>query len=139
MKKFLAVLMVAALLSLANAVYAAGEGENQTPLLGVNNWKGNHVGFVNHVLVEPSTGNIIFAILYLEKERKEITVPVAAFSSFDWEKGALVLRVSEKELASAPEFHDSDLSDPAYAERVYKFFGLAPSWTDQTQEKDERL
>ncbi len=68
------------------------------------------------------------------RNSREIAVPVAAFSSYDPESGVLVLKVSEKQLASAPEFHDSDLDNPAFAETIYRFFGLAPLWTEERKE-----
>ena len=131
MKRLLAVLTVAALISLGVIPYAIGGTENQKQTLEVNNWKGKHVGIAKYVVMNSSTGNVTFVILYLDNEaKKEIAVPLAAFSSSDVGNGTLTLKVSEKELVSAPEFHDSDLSNPAFAERVYRFFGLVPSWTD---------
>ncbi len=98
--------------------------------------KGQHIGIVRYVVLNSSTGNITFVILYLDKEgKKEIAVPLAAFASYDHENGILTLNVSEKELALAPEFRDSDLDNPAFAENIYRFFGLAPSWTEDRGEK----
>ena len=135
MKRLLALLTVAALLSPGIVAYAANGTENQKETLEVKNWKAKHIGIVKYVVLDPSTGNITFLILYLDKEgKKEIAVPLAAFSSFDQDNGILVLNVSEEELASAPEFHDSDLNDPAFAERVYRFFGLVPPWRDEGKE-----
>lgn len=106
----------------------------------VNNWKGKHVGIVKYVVVNPYTGNVTFVILYLDKEgKKEIAVPLAVFSSYDQENGILILNISEKELASAPEFYDSDLNNPAFAEGVYRFFGLVPPWTEETKEEGKRI
>jgi len=139
MKKLLALLTVAILISLGTVAYAAGGTESQKETLAVKNWKGNHVGIVKYVVVNPSTGIVTFVILYLEEGKKEIAVPLAAFSSYDQENGNLILSFSEKELLSAPEFHDSDLNDPAFAEGVYRFFGLVPSWTDETEEEGIRI
>lgn len=136
MKKLIAMLTVAVLISLGTLAYAAGDGKVQKESLTVNNWKGQHIGTVNYVVVNSSTGSITFVILYLDKERrKEIAVPLASFASYDHGNGILTLNVSEKELALAPEFHDSDLDNPAFAENVYRFFGLAPSWTEEGGEK----
>ncbi len=128
MRKLLALATIMIFLSLGSLAYAAGaEG------LAVKNWKGEYIGSVRHVLTDSSTGNIIFVILSLGKEgEKEIAVPVVSFSSYDYEDGFLVLNVSKELLAAAPEFNVSDLKDPAFTEKVYQFFGLAPSWNDGT-------
>jgi hypothetical protein len=105
-------------------------GGNQEDALVVKNWKGKYIGSIKHVLVDSRTRETTFVILSLGKEgKKEIAVPVRAFS-YDHRDGILVLIASEQDLATAPEFHASDLSDPTFAERVYRFFGQAPSWTD---------
>lgn len=140
MKRLLALLTVAALLSFGTVAYAAGGTANQKETLEVKNWKGKHVGIIKYVVANVSTGNVTFLILYLDEEgKKEIAVPLAAFSPYDREDGILILNVNEKELISAPEFHDSDLNDPAFAENVYKFFGLAPPWTEETKKDGERM
>ncbi len=126
--------MVVVFLCLFPVVQALGaETVNQGEGLAVKNWKGEYIGSVRHVLTESSTGNIIFVILSLGKEgEKEIVVPVVSFSSYDYENGFLILNVSKEVLATAPEFHASDLKDPTFPERVYRFYGLAPAWEDGT-------
>jgi len=99
--------------------------------LTVKNWKGEYIGSVRHVLTDPSNGNIVFVVLSVGQEKKrDIAVPVRSFSSYDFEGGFLVLNVSKQILDAAPEFHVSDLNDPAFVERVYLFFGLAPFWKE---------
>ena len=128
MKKLLALLMIAAFLSFAGLAYAASGEEDLGNTMTVVNWKGDLVGTVRYVVVDPSSEVINFAILYLDKEEREIAVPMTAFSKFDWENKMLILNVSEKELASAPGYQESDLNDPAYAAMVYGYFGVAPTW-----------
>lgn len=140
MKKLVALLTVAALVGLGTVAYAACETQKQKEILEVTSWKGKHIGIVHNVVMNLSTGNVTFVILCLDKqEKKEIAVPLAAFSSFDRENGILTLSVSEKELVLAPEFHDSDLKDPDFAERVHRFFGRVPPWTEEQTEGEERL
>ncbi len=103
---------------------------NEGDALVVRNWKGEYIGSARHVLVDPSTGNVAFVILSLDKEKKEIVIPLRSFSSYDHEKAALVLGISKEILVAAPEFRLSDLEDPAFTDKVYRFFGQAPSWTD---------
>lgn len=136
MRKFFALATVVIFLSFGAIAYAAG---NQEEGLAVKNWKGEYVGSVRHVLTDSSSGNIVFAILSLGKGgEKEIVVPVNSFSSYDYENGFLVLNVSKEILTGAPEFHVSDLKDPAFTERIYRFFGLAPSWRDGTTEGERK-
>ncbi len=140
MKKLLALVTLVGLISFGSAAYGVGVTEDQRETLEVNNWKGQHVGTAKYVVVNPSTGDITFVILYLDQEvKREIAVPLAAFSSFDTKNRVLTLNVSEKELGLAPEFHDADLDNPAFAERVYRFFGLVPSWTDGTKDRESRM
>ena len=136
MKRLLALLTIATLLSVGAVVYAVGETEGQQKTIEVTNWKGKHVGIAKYIVMDPLTGNITFVILYLDRDvKKEIAVPFAAFSSYDHKNGVFILNVSEEKLLSVPEFHDSDLNNPAYAESIYGFFGLAPRWTEKKREK----
>jgi hypothetical protein len=133
MKKFLVLATFVILLSFGSIALAAGDQEEG---LTVKNWKGEHIGSVKHVLTDSSSGNIVFVILSLgEDGKKEIVVPVSSFSSYDYENGFFVLNVSKEILAAAPEFNVSVLKDPAFAGRVYRFFGLAPSWKNGTTER----
>ena len=132
MRRFLVLSTFVILLSFGSIAYAAGDQEEG---LTVKNWKGEYVGTVKHVLTDSSSKNIVFVLLSLGQERqKEIAVPVGSFSSYDYQNGFLVLNVSKEILAAAPEFHVSDLKDFAFVERIYQFFGLAPSWEDGTTE-----
>ena len=112
---------------------------NEENALVVRNWKGEYIGSARHVLVDPSTGNVAFIILLLDKEKKEIVIPLRSFSSFDHEKVALVLGISKDILVAAPDFRLSDLEDPAFIDKVYRFFGQAPSWTDGAIEGERRM
>jgi len=125
MRKFLMLVVCMIFLSFGSFAYAGGPEEG----LAVKNWKGEYIGSVKHVLTDSSSGNIVFIILSLGQEKKkEIAVPVRSFSSYDHESGFLVLNVSKEILGAAPEFNISSLKDPSFTEKVYQFFGLAPSW-----------
>ena len=137
MRRFLVLSTFVILLSFGSIAYAAGDQEEG---LTVKNWKGEYIGSVKHVLTDSSSKNIVFVLLSLGQERqKEIAVPVSSFSSYDYQNGFLVLNVSKEILATAPEFQVSDLKDPAFVERIYRFFGLAPSWKDGTTEGERGL
>jgi PRC-barrel domain protein len=107
--------------------------------LAVRNWKGEYIGSVQHVLLDSSDGNVAFVILLLHREKREIIIPLRSFSSYDRKNATLVLSVSKEILVSAPEFHLSDLEDPAFVERISRSFGQAPSWTEGVTEGERRI
>jgi len=129
-KKLLMSLVIAVLVSLGTTVYAANVMEDQNGALDVQTWKGKHVGSVRYFVVDPPH-DAVFLIVYYEEGNKEIAVPVRAFSSFDQETRILILKISESQLALAPEFHDSDLDNPAFTENAYRSFGLVPAWREE--------
>ena len=108
------------------------QAENQPQVIVVKDPTGQYVGVVTNILTDTS-GNIAFIILSVgeqgEPGNKEIAIPLGILS-YDDENGLIVLNVSEDELAAAPGFDLSDLSDPAFAEKVYRFFGLIPAWEE---------
>jgi hypothetical protein len=58
-----------------------------------------------------------------------VAVPFSAFSRKDDQMFAL--NFSDDRLASAPGFDESrDLNSRAYADGVYRHFGIQPYWTD---------
>ncbi len=135
MKKFFMTFLAAALfLGLASASDAvkdrAGLGK-QNEALVVKNVKGENIGTIRGALEDP-LGNIAFVIVTLKDEKngkKEVVVPVNAFSQ-GMENGSFVLDLSNDVLASAPEFNASNLNDPAYAEKIYQFYGQTPPWSE---------
>ncbi len=135
MKKFFMTFLAAALfLGLASASDAvkdrAGLGK-QNEALVVKNVKGENIGTIRGALEDP-LGNIAFVIVTLKDEKngkKEVVVPVNAFSQ-GTENGSFVLDLSNDVLASAPEFNASNLNDPAYAEKIYQFYGQTPPWSE---------
>jgi hypothetical protein len=141
MRKLWALVMAMIFIGFASIAFAADHGAKSAKeeALVVKNWKGEYIGSVQHVLSNSSTGDISFAILSLDKEKKEIVIPLGSFSSFDQQNGILILNVSKEILRAAPEFDLSDLKDPTLAERVYRFFGEAPPWTDKPQEREMRM
>jgi hypothetical protein len=141
MRKLWALAIAVIFMGFVSIAFAVDHGAKSAKeeALVVKNWKGEYIGSVEHVLSNSSNGNIAFVILSLDKEKKEIVIPLGSFSSFDQENGILILNVSKEILRAAPEFDPSDLKDPTFAERVYRFFGEAPSWTDKPQEREMRM
>ena len=139
MKRSLALLTTVLLMSVVTSLYALtdkAKSENQQESIAVNNSKGEYVGTLTNVLVD-SDGNIGFIIVSIghdrNQDKKDIAVPLITFF-YDREKRLLILDVSTETLLAAPEFKTSDLGDPAFAERTYRYFGLMPSWTTEGDE-----
>ncbi len=142
MRKLRALVMAAILISFGSIGSAGdhgGKAGSQEEALVVKNWKGEHIGSVRHVLLDSSTGDVAFIILSLGKEKKEIVIPLRSFSSYDHKNRTLILNISKGILIAAPEFHLSDLRDPTFADRVFRFFGEAPPWTERAPEEEKRM
>ncbi len=139
MKKWPIMAVAILLLSFTSIVYAVDskvKTSDQKEGLIVKNLKGEHIGTSKHVLIDSLTGHIIFIIVSLsERSPKEIAVPLGAFS-IDKGKGVLILNVTKKDLAAAPEYNGSTLIDQDFAERVYQFFGIAPPWTYEVPKEE---
>jgi len=135
----LSIIMMAVLIGFGSIAYALAdstETRNQRETMMVKNSEGEFVGMVTNVLVDPS-GNLAFIILSIDGKtdqgKKEIAVPVGIFT-YDRENRVVVMEVDREELSLAPEFSLSDLNDISFAEKVYRFFGLMPSWTEGERE-----
>ncbi len=134
MKKILALVIVALFLSLGSVAQAVvadqAEPANQEQIMAVRTPEGETIATVTNALIDGS-GNIAFLILSVGDGEglKSVAVPLAAFS-YDQENGSLILKLNKDELASAPEFNSSDLADPSFAERMYRYYGQMPPWDD---------
>ncbi len=136
MKKFAVLLAALLLMTFGLNAYALTDNAKQKTL-AVKNPEGDNVGMISNILADP-IGNIAFVVLSLTKEKggRDIVVPLGSFSKNEGEE--LVLNLSESELASAPEFDISSLDDPAYAQKIYRFYGMMPSWSEGTAEEGEQ-
>ncbi len=135
MKRLLAFAVALVLIGFGAVAYAVDDGArsgNQEQGLVVKSWKGEYVGTSKHAVLDSSTGKIVFIVVSLGQEgNKEIAVPMGLFS-LDRKNEALVLNISKKELDSAPEFHLSDLEDPEFAKKVYRFFAIGVPRDEET-------
>jgi hypothetical protein len=138
MKKWIAIVTAVILIGFGSTAYTFDDTpktENQQEAVVVKNSNGDDVGIVTDALVDRS-GNIAFIILGIGTEtggKKEIAVPSGVFL-IDRQNKILLLDVRQEDLARAPEFDVSNLSDSTFAERVYRFFGLVPSWAGEPGE-----
>jgi len=122
-------------MSFKTIAYALDSGSDvriQEQVLIVKNWKGDYIGTSSHVVMDRSTRTIFFIVVSLDPGGdKEIVVPVGMFS-VGKEPGVLVLNISKKQLDASPLYHASDLQNMEFFERVYRFFAVAPPWTEET-------
>jgi len=103
----------------------------------VENVQGKYLGIVTTFVVD-SQGRVSLAIIdrsdpkAIEPEEL-VAVP---FEVLKWKSEGdyfvFVLNINRQVLAEAPVFHrNKDLSNPAFAAKMYRFFGLQPSWTEK--------
>ncbi len=103
--------------------------------------EGGVLGRITDFVVD-SDSRIEFAIVEvgfpeIGPESKLVAIPFRALSGPDGNH--YVLDTTREKLVSAPRFDpEKDLSNPAFAENVYKYFGLQPSWTEGGHERGIR-
>ncbi len=126
---------VAANLSGAESMPADSGNHTISQLLGVNvqNRQGDHLGRVSDFVVD-SDGRIILAII-LEGSTSDPKLVGVPFSALSLAPSARywVMDTTREKLTAAPPFKKEDLSTGKFAEEVYRYFGLEPSWTDEPQ------
>ncbi len=131
----LAVILIIACASVAYGI--DGSNPMTQDRVIVKNSGGEPIGEVSNMITERS-GRIAFLILSLAEQanqgKKEIAVPLEAFS-YNHGQRTLTLKATKEQIAAAPEFHASDLNDPAFPERVYRAFGQSPPWTEDLNPK----
>lgn len=85
---------------------------------------------IANLIIDSSTGQIPLLVLsdVRGKGDNRVAVPFDALSRTS--RGIFALNSTEDQLASAPSFHKSKMSNRSYTENVYRSFGLQPSWTE---------
>ncbi len=100
----------------------------------VVNPKGDNLGDVKEVVIDPRTGRVAYAVVsfggFLGMGKKLFAIPYTAFD-YDVEKNRYVIDISKERLETAPGF-DSDnwptMSDEQWNRDVYKFYKRSPYW-----------
>jgi len=136
-KKTMAVVSVLVFCLLGATAYANQMSYELRDLLWtrVQNLQGKYLGMVSNFVVD-SQGQVSLAIidrgsLRVNESENLVAIP---FDALRWEsKGDyFVLNINKQVLAGAPAFHKNiDVSNPAFAANMYRFFGLQPSWTEK--------
>ncbi len=124
-------------------LYAAGmenglmKSSEVSSLMGreVKNAQGENLGRIKDFVVDPE-GRIEFALLstggVLGIGGKIIPVPFEALSYQGEGRDAhFALDMSKEQLAKAPEYKVTVLVDRTWGEKVYRFFGLEPRWSER--------
>ncbi len=114
-------------------------GHEVSKLLGsdVENPQGEYLGRVTDFTLD-SSGRIEFAILLRGDSEvgnsRYVAVPFDALS-YGPSEHRFVLNMTSEKLAAAPSFGgNKGLTNRKFAEDVYRYFGLEPSWTEQEHE-----
>ena len=101
----------------------------------VVNFNGEHVGRIEELMVDVTTGRVAYAVLsyggLLGFGRKLFAVPWSALT-VDEDKKVFVVNVQRESLEKMPGFdkdHWPDLNDLDYAIGVYRQWGVTPFWT----------
>ncbi len=106
----------------------------------VQNSQGEALGTIRDFIVN-SDGRIEFAILSQKSSKaghaRTVAIPFDALR-YETSTGQFVLNTTVEKLNAAPSFDPNDLTDPKFAEHVYRFFGLGPNWTEQGHPKGYR-
>jgi len=103
--------------------------------------EGGFLGRVTDFAVD-SSGRIEFAIVQVGfpevgRDSKLVAVPFSALSGPEGKY--YVINTTRERLVSAPRFDaKKDLSNRAFAENVYRYFGLEPYWTEGGHERGIR-
>jgi sporulation protein YlmC with PRC-barrel domain len=100
----------------------------------VVNPKGDNLGDVKEVVIDPRTGKVAYAVVsfggFLSMGEKLFAIPFSALV-YDSEKNEYVLDVSKERLEAAPGFdadHWPAMSDEKWNRDVYKYYQRSPYW-----------
>ena len=100
----------------------------------VVNPKGENLGDIKEVMLDPGTGRIVYAVVafggFLGMGDKLFAVPFSAFA-YDDEQEEYVLDVPKEQLKNAPGFDAAawpSMAGEQWNRDVYSYYGAAPYW-----------
>jgi sporulation protein YlmC with PRC-barrel domain len=100
----------------------------------VVNLKGDGIGDVKEVVIDPRTGRVAYAVVsfggFLGMGEKLFAIPFSSFK-YDITTNKYVLDVSKERLKAAPGFdadHWPAMSDEKWNRDVYKYYERPPYW-----------
>lgn len=91
---------------------------------------GDHLGKVDHLMIDKTSGNIAYAVMsfggFLGLGTSEHPVPWKKLR-YDTRLGGYVTDITKDQLEAAPR-SDHWRDDRDYARRAYEYYGVAPYW-----------
>ena len=94
--------------------------------------RGEELGRITDFAID-AHGRVAFVIVarggFFRVGGKEVAIPYSSFA-YDRMERHFVLDVTKEKLNAAPPFAMRDLLDERWAEKVYRYFGKAPYWTE---------
>ena len=100
----------------------------------VVNPKGDNLGDVKEVVIDPRTGKVAYAVVsfggFLGMGEKLFAIPFSAFE-YNVEKNEYVLDISKEKLTAAPGFdpdHWPSMTEEKWNRDVYKYYERSPYW-----------
>jgi sporulation protein YlmC with PRC-barrel domain len=110
--------------------------QKATAVIGTDivNAKGDNLGEVKDVVIDPSTGRVAYAVVafggFLSMGEKLFAVPFNALN-YNEDKNEYVLNISKERLEKAPGF-DADhwpmMNDEKWNRDVYAYYQTTPYW-----------
>jgi len=92
---------------------------------------GDHLGEINHLMIDKSSGKIAYAVMtfggFLGIGTEEHPLPWKKLS-YDTQMGGYVTDVTSQQLTGAPERSDNWFNDRDYAKRSHDYYGTSPYW-----------
>ncbi len=92
--------------------------------MDVRGMNGENLGRVKDFVLDPN--GHIFALVTPADSNRTVAVPFEAFSSVGTNQ--VTMNIDRTQLANAPSFSRSALTDPTWSEKVYRSFGIQPQW-----------
>lgn len=100
----------------------------------VVNPKGENLGEVKEVVIDPRTGKVAYAVVsfggFLGMGEKLFAIPFSAFE-YDLAENEYVIDITKERLEAAPGFdndHWPSMSDEKWNRTVYSYYGQSPYW-----------
>jgi len=89
---------------------------------------GRELGWIDDLVVDSRNGHVVYLILsgVGGDDSKSAAVPPTGLRKTG--EGFFTLNVDHETLFQAPPFSSSRMSDPGYAEDLYRHYGLTPYW-----------
>ena len=105
----------------------------------VVNPKGDNLGDIKEVVIDPSTGRVAYAVVsfggFLGMGEKLFAIPFSAFA-YNAGNNEYVLDVPKERLKEAPGFdseHWPSMSDEKWNRDVYSYYGRSPYWEEHSK------